>query len=95
MGQAISVATVYLVEIATADIRGVTACLLQLFVVVGIMTGYFIAYGSHELLGSMAWTLPFIVQAVWQLFSPWGCCSCLSRHGGSSRPVEAMMPGVS
>ncbi|EAW18423.1 sugar transporter [Aspergillus fischeri NRRL 181] len=64
MGQAISVATVYLVEIATADIRGVTACLLQLFVVVGIMTGYFIAYGSHELSGSMAWRLPFIVQAV-------------------------------
>lgn len=64
MGQAISVATVYLVEIATADIRGVTACLLQLFVVVGIMTGYFIAYGSHQLSGSMAWRLPFIVQAV-------------------------------
>ncbi|KAF7158586.1 hypothetical protein CNMCM5623_003646 [Aspergillus felis] len=64
MGQAISVATVYLVEIATADIRGVTACLLQLYVVIGIMTGYFIAYGSHELSGSMAWRLPFIVQAV-------------------------------
>ncbi|GFF88582.1 MFS transporter [Aspergillus lentulus] len=64
MGQAISVATVYLVEIATADIRGVTACLLQLFVVVGIMIGYFIAYGSHQLSGSLAWRLPFIVQAV-------------------------------
>lgn len=63
MGQAISVATVYLVEIATADIRGVTACLLQLFVVIGIMTGYFIAYGSHDLAGSMAWRVPFIVQA--------------------------------
>ncbi|PLB45815.1 sugar transporter [Aspergillus steynii IBT 23096] len=63
MGQAISVATVYLVEIATTDIRGVTACLLQLFVVIGIMTGYFIAYGSHDLEGSMAWRVPFIVQA--------------------------------
>ncbi|KAH8423415.1 sugar porter family MFS transporter [Aspergillus melleus] len=63
MGQAISVATVYLVEIATADIRGVTACLLQLNVVIGIMTGYFIAYGSHDLAGSMSWRVPFIVQA--------------------------------
>lgn len=42
MGQAISVATVYLVETATADICGVTACLLPLFVVIGITIGYFI-----------------------------------------------------
>lgn len=63
MGQTISMATVYLVEIATADIRGVTACLLQLFVVTGVMTGYFIAYGTHSLSGSLAWRTPFIVQA--------------------------------
>lgn len=64
MGQAISVATVYLVEIAPIDIRGVVACLLQLYVVVGIMSGYFIAYGTQNIPSSMAWRVPFIIQAI-------------------------------
>ncbi|KKK15494.1 hypothetical protein P175DRAFT_0429562 [Aspergillus ochraceoroseus IBT 24754] len=64
MGQAISVTTVYLVEIAPASIRGVTACFLQLYVVFGIMTGYFIAFGSHNIPGSLSWRLPFVIQAI-------------------------------
>ena len=63
MGQAISVTTVYLVEIAPAEVRGVVACSLQLYVVIGVMAGYFITYGTQYLAGSMAWRVPFIIQA--------------------------------
>lgn len=62
-GQAVAVATVYLVEVAPMEIRGVTACLLQFYVTVGITAGYFIAFGSRNLPGSIAWRVPFIVQA--------------------------------
>ena len=62
-GQAIAVATVYLVEVAPVEIRGVAACILQLLVTIGITAGYFIAFGSRNLPGSMAWRVPFIVQA--------------------------------
>ncbi|KAL4990972.1 general substrate transporter [Aspergillus falconensis] len=65
MGQAISVTTVYLVEIAPVAIRGVAACFLQTYVVLGIMTGYFIAFGSSNIAGSsLSWRMPFIIQAV-------------------------------
>lgn len=62
-GQAVAVTTVYLVEVAPVEIRGVTACLLQFYVTVGITAGYFIAFGSRNLAGSIAWRVPFIVQA--------------------------------
>ncbi|KAL3442082.1 general substrate transporter [Aspergillus insuetus] len=64
IGQAISVTTVYLVEMAPVGIRGVTACFLQTYVVLGIMVGYFIAFGAHNITGSWAWRVPFVVQAV-------------------------------
>jgi MFS family permease len=65
MGQAISVTTVYLVEIAPVAIRGVAACFLQTYVVFGIMAGYFIAFGSSNIVGSSwSWRMPFIIQAV-------------------------------
>ncbi|KAL4901427.1 hypothetical protein BDW74DRAFT_170145 [Aspergillus multicolor] len=65
MGQAISVTTVYVVEIAPVSIRGVAACFLQTYVVIGIMAGYFISFGSSNISGSSyAWRVPFIIQAV-------------------------------
>ncbi|KAL2802210.1 general substrate transporter [Aspergillus granulosus] len=64
MGQAISVTTVYLVETAPVEIRGVAACILQTYVVLGIMVGYFIAFAAHNIHGSWAWRVPFVVQAV-------------------------------
>ena len=63
-GQAIAVSTVYLVEIAPLEIRGAMACLLQLYIVFGIAAGYFICYGGQNLRGSVAWRLPFIIQAL-------------------------------
>ncbi|CEL02891.1 hypothetical protein ASPCAL04054 [Aspergillus calidoustus] len=64
IGQAISVTTVYLIEMAPVGIRGVAACFLQTYVVLGIMVGYFIAFGAHNITGSWAWRVPFVVQAV-------------------------------
>jgi MFS family permease len=64
LGQGISVTTVYLVEIASPEVRGVSACFLQLYIVIGVMAGYFISYGSHNIHGGMAWRLPFIVQSI-------------------------------
>ncbi|KAL8784873.1 MAG: hypothetical protein Q9195_008866 [Heterodermia aff. obscurata] len=61
-GQAIAVCTVYLVEIAPLESRGVVACLLQSYIVVGIAAGYFISYGSQRIGSSMSWRLLFIVQ---------------------------------
>ncbi|RYC80013.1 hypothetical protein BFJ63_vAg17103 [Fusarium oxysporum f. sp. narcissi] len=62
-GQCIAVSTVYLVELSPKSIRGVAACMLQLYVVLGITVGYFIAYGSQTIPGSLAWRVPFIIQA--------------------------------
>ncbi|KAJ0416566.1 general substrate transporter [Aspergillus carlsbadensis] len=64
IGQAISVTTVYLIEMAPVGIRGVAACFMQTYVVLGIMVGYFIAFGAHNITGSWAWRVPFVVQAV-------------------------------
>lgn len=63
LGQAIAVTTVYLVEIAPKNIRGVTTCMLQTYVVIGVTVGYFVCFGSQNLEGSMAWRTPFILQA--------------------------------
>ncbi|KAI9568586.1 general substrate transporter [Boletus coccyginus] len=62
-GQSISVVTIYLCEIAPRDIRGTVATMLQLLITIGIAAGYFIAYGSSRLDGSLAWRIPFIVEA--------------------------------
>lgn len=62
-GQSISVVTIYLCEIAPQNIRGTVATMLQLLITIGIAAGYFIAYGSSKLDGSLAWRIPFIVEA--------------------------------
>ncbi|GAP90668.1 putative general substrate transporter [Rosellinia necatrix] len=62
-GQCIAVSTVYLVELAPKSIRGVAACMVQLYVVLGITVGYFISYGSQGIQSSLSWRLPFIIQA--------------------------------
>lgn len=62
-GQTISVASVYLVEVASAQVRGQLACLLQFFITVGVAAGYFICYGSQALPSNLSWQIPFIVQA--------------------------------
>lgn len=55
--------TIYLCEIAPKNIRGTVATMLQLLITIGIAAGYFIAYGSSKLESSLAWRVPFIVEA--------------------------------
>ncbi|KAG6331931.1 hypothetical protein ID866_7157 [Astraeus odoratus] len=62
-GQSISVVTIYLCELAPHKIRGTVATMLQLLITVGIAAGYFIAYASSRLETSLAWRIPFIVEA--------------------------------
>ena len=54
-GQTIAVTTIYLVEVAPLETRGTSASLLQLYISSGIALGYFIAFGSNRLRGSIAW----------------------------------------
>ena len=62
-GQSISVVNIYLCEIAPQNIRGTVATVLQLLITIGIAAGYFIAYWSSRLDSSLAWRIPFIVEA--------------------------------
>ncbi|KAH7930757.1 general substrate transporter [Leucogyrophana mollusca] len=62
-GQSISVVTIYLCEIAPQEIRGTVACMLQLLITIGIAAGYFISYATSRIDSSLAWRIPFIVQA--------------------------------
>ncbi|THU96762.1 MFS transporter [Dendrothele bispora CBS 962.96] len=70
MGQAISVVTVYLCEIAPANTRGTLACMIQLLITIGVAAGYFITFGTATIDSEMnsrsglSWRLPFVVQAI-------------------------------
>lgn len=63
IGLTLSTTTVYLVEISPTHQRGLLSCMAQLLITIGIAAAYFTAYGSVELSGSIAWRIPFIVQA--------------------------------
>lgn len=71
-GQSISVVTIYLCELAPHQIRGTVATMLQLLISVGVAAGYFIAYASSQLSGSIAWRTPFIVEAVYGIILAFG-----------------------
>ena len=62
-GQTVSVASIWLLEVATPEVRGKLAVSIQFMITIGIMTGYFICYGTQRLPSSLSWRLPFIVQA--------------------------------
>lgn len=55
--------SVYTLEIAPTSQRGFLSCMTQLLVTIGIAAAHFTAYASVELEGSIAWRVPFIVQA--------------------------------
>lgn len=63
IGLGFSTTTIYLVEIAPAQQRGLLGCMIQLLITIGIAAAYFTAYASVSLSGSMAWRTPFILQA--------------------------------
>jgi MFS family permease len=63
IGLTLSTTTVYLVEISPTHQRGLLSCMAQLLITIGIAVAYFTAYASVQLSGSIAWRVPFIVQA--------------------------------
>lgn len=63
IGLGLSTSIVYLVEIAPAHQRGLLGCMAQLLITIGIAAAYFTAYASVSLQGTIAWRVPFIVQA--------------------------------
>lgn len=63
IGLGFSATTVYLVEIAPASQRGLLGNMTQLLITMGIAAAYFTAYASIGLSGSIAWRVPFMVQA--------------------------------
>lgn len=55
---------VYLIELSPPNVRGKITTMLQLFITIGIASGYFISYGTVKLSNSFSWRTPFIVQSV-------------------------------
>ncbi|KAG8968309.1 hypothetical protein FRC03_007965 [Tulasnella sp. 419] len=62
-GMFLSAAGVYLIEISPPKLRGRISTMLQLFITLGIMSGYFICYGTTRWNSSLSWRTPFIVQS--------------------------------
>ncbi|KAH9928596.1 general substrate transporter [Amylocystis lapponica] len=63
-GLFLSVVTVYAVEIAPASSRGRLGSVVQLFITIGIASGYFVCYGTVRASSSLSWRVPFGVQVV-------------------------------
>jgi MFS family permease len=63
IGLGLRTSIVYLVEITPAHQRGPLDCMAQLLIIIGVAAGYFTAYASVSLSGTIAWRIPFIVQA--------------------------------
>lgn len=54
---------VYIAEISPTSTRGMLTTGPQLLITAGIMTGYFICYGSSGIKSSLSWRTPFILLA--------------------------------
>lgn len=63
-GVFLSNVSVYICEIAPARHRGVLAGMPQFMATAGICVGYFTCYGTVDIQGSMAWRIPYLLQAV-------------------------------
>ncbi|KAF2161903.1 hypothetical protein M409DRAFT_37484 [Zasmidium cellare ATCC 36951] len=55
--------TVYICEIAPPEIRGVLTTMPQFMTCVALVIGFFTAYGTVNIEGSLSWRLPFIITA--------------------------------
>ncbi|ESZ92472.1 hypothetical protein SBOR_7135 [Sclerotinia borealis F-4128] len=60
----LSTLVVYITEISPPSQRGTLASLPQLITTLGILTGYFMCYGSVDIASSLSWRIPFAVQAI-------------------------------
>ncbi|KFX86301.1 hypothetical protein O988_09664, partial [Pseudogymnoascus sp. VKM F-3808] len=62
-GTNFSTLVVYICEISPPSKRGPLASTVQLLICFGIMTGYFICYGTVNISTSLSWRLPLALQA--------------------------------
>ncbi len=63
IGLYLSTVVVYICELAPPAKRGVLTTMVQLFAAIGILTGYFICYGTVYISSSLSWRLPLAIQS--------------------------------
>ncbi|KAF8954532.1 general substrate transporter [Flammula alnicola] len=63
-GVFLSAVTVYGIEVAPHHARGRVGCIIQLWITIGVVAGYFTCYGSLDIPNSLSWRLPWIMQTV-------------------------------
>jgi MFS family permease len=95
-GVFLSNVSVYICEIAPMKRRGMLAGLPQFMATAGICIGYFICYGTVHIDSSMAWRLPYIIQAAIGVILAISCISLpesprwLMLHGKRTDAVKAL-----
>ncbi|KAL9112410.1 MAG: hypothetical protein Q9227_003252 [Pyrenula ochraceoflavens] len=57
--------TVYICEISPPSVRGTLTALPQFMITLGLVVGYFTAYGTNRVRGSLSWRLPFALLAAY------------------------------
>jgi MFS family permease len=95
-GVYLSNVSVYICEIAPAKRRGMLAGLPQFMATAGVCMGYFICYGTVHINSSMAWRLPYIIQAVLGISLALSCLVLpesprwLILHGKRTETIHAL-----
>lgn len=56
--------TSYVTEISPPRIRGLMGGIPQFFISFGLCAGYFVCYGSANIVSSVSWRLPFAIQSL-------------------------------
>jgi MFS family permease len=95
-GVYLSNVSVYICEIAPVKLRGTLAGLPQFMATSGVCFGYFLCYGTVHLSSSIAWRVPYIMQAILGLIMV-GICTRLPdsprwlvHHGRRIEALEAL-----
>ncbi|KFZ09424.1 hypothetical protein V502_08758 [Pseudogymnoascus sp. VKM F-4520 (FW-2644)] len=60
----LSTISVYVTEISPPRIRGLMGGIPQFFISFGLCAGYFVCYGSANIVSSVSWRLPFAIQSL-------------------------------
>ena len=88
--------SVYVCEIAPVKRRGMLAGLPPFMATAGVCCGYFLCYGTVHLGSSMAWRLPYIVQAALGVCLTLSCFTLpdsprwLIQHGRRAEALQAL-----
>ena len=62
-GLTLSTVVVYICELAPPSKRGVLTTLVQLLAAIGLLTGYFICYGTVRIDSTVSWRLPLAIES--------------------------------